>query len=107
MMRNRPIQVIVYFNEKEYRYLCSLCKETGLPKSNLIRYLIQGYKPPKAPSPDYPELIKELRAVGNNLNQLVKYTHIYGYINKTELKEILDKLWAVEEKVNTAFTIEK
>lgn len=106
-MRNRPIQVIVYFNEKEYSHFCSLCKETGLPKSNLIRYLIQGYKPPKAPCPDYSELIKELRAVGNNLNQLVKHTHIYGYINQTELKEILDKLWAVEEKVNTAFTIEK
>ena len=32
-MRKRPIAVLVYYNEKEFKNLCNLCEETGLKKS--------------------------------------------------------------------------
>lgn len=106
-MRRRPIQVIVYLNEEEHRHLCELCKKTKLPKTTLIRYLIYGCVPIEAPPADYPKLIRELRAVGNNLNQLVRFARINGYINTPELNKILDDLRKTEHEVNMTFTVKQ
>ncbi len=106
-MRKRPIRVEVYLNEKEHQCLCGLCKETNLNKTTLIRYLIQGFAPTQAPPADYPKLIRELRATGNNLNQLVILARTTGYINTPELTKILDDLRKTEHEVNLAFTVKQ
>lgn len=106
-MRKRPIQIIAYLNEEEHKHLCKICEETKLPKSNLIRYLIYGCVPIEAPPADYPKFIKELRAVGNNLNQLVRIAQTMGYINTPELTKILDDLRKTEHEVNLAFTVKQ
>ena len=71
-MRSRPIRLEVCFNEKEYENLCNLCEETNLKKGRLIRLLLAGYVPPPAPPVEYNKLIREVRAVGNNINQIAK-----------------------------------
>lgn len=106
-MRKRALRVTVCFDEKEYSNLNNLCKKTGLTKSKLIRYLLQGCTPIEAPPADYPKLIRELRAIGNNLNQLLKFARSVGFINTPELENTLNNLWEVDEKINSAFTVEK
>lgn len=42
----------------------------GLSSMAYLRFLINGYAPKAQPSPDYYGMVKELHAIGINLNQL-------------------------------------
>ena len=96
-MRSRPVQVKVYLNEEEYENLCRLCKETNLKQGRLIRLLLEGYVPPQAPPVDYKKLIREVRAVGNNINQILFYVNTNGILNVPDLNTELKKLREVEK----------
>ena len=96
-MRSRPVQVKVYLNEKEYENLCRLCKETNLKRGRLIRLLLEGYVPPQAPPVDYQKLIREVRAVGNNINQILFFINANGILNVPDLNVELEKLREVEK----------
>lgn len=96
-MRSRPVQVKVYLNEEEYENLCNLCEKTNLKKGRLIRLLLEGYVPPKAPPVDYKKLIREVRAVGNNINQILFYVNTNGILNVPDLNVELKKLREVEK----------
>lgn len=96
-MRSRPLRLEVYFNEREYENLCRLCKETNLKRGRLIRLLLEGYVPPQAPPVDYKKLIREVRAVGNNINQILFYANANGILNVPDLNAELKKLREVEK----------
>ena len=96
-MRSRSVQVKVYLNEEEYENLCRLCKETNLKRGRLIRLLLEGYVPPQAPPVDYKKLIREIRAVGNNINQILFYVNTNGILNVPDLNTELVKLREVEK----------
>ena len=96
-MRSRPVQVKVYLNEEEYENLCRLCKETNLKQGRLIRLLLEGYVPPQAPPVDYKKLIREVRTVGNNINQILFYVNTNGILNVPDLNTELKKLREVEK----------
>ena len=96
-MRSRPIRLEVYFNEREHENLCRLCKETTLKRGRLIRLLLEGYVPPQAPPVDYKKLIREVRAVGNNINQILFYVNTNGILNVPDLNVELKKLREVEK----------
>lgn len=106
-MRRRPIMVISYYNEKEYQELCDLCKKTGLGKSTLIRYLIQGYKPPIPPPVDYKKLIRELRMLGNNINQILVIARSNGILNTADLQKHLNELDVIEDEMRETFDFKK
>lgn len=106
-MRKRPIQVIVYFNEEEHRRLCDLCRKTNLKKSTLIRYLIEGYCPVEAPPVDYHNLIREIRAVGNNLNQTLVIAKTNGILSIPDLKKEIADLRKVEKEIREVFQMKK
>ena len=106
-MRRRPIMVISYYNDKEYQELCNLCEETGLGKSNLIRYLIQGYRPPIPPPVDYKKLIREMRMLGNNINQILVIARSNGILNTAELQKHLNELDSIEDEMREAFDFKK
>ncbi len=106
-MRSRPVQVKIYLNEKEYENLCRLCKETNLNKGRLIRLLLEGYVPPPAPPVEYNKLIREVRAVGNNINQILFFVNANGILNVPDLKDELKKLRKVEEEIRDGFKMKK
>ena len=106
-MKNMSVPIQFYATEKDYSLLCELAEQTKLSKSKILRYLIRGCNLVQAPPADYPKLIRELRATGNNLNQLVKLARTTGYINTPELTKILDDLRKTEHEVNLAFTVKQ
>ena len=87
--------------------LNELCHKTRLNKSTLIRYLILGYKPAEAPPIEYKVLIRELRAIGNNINQLIVIARSNGILNVSGLKKHLDELDLIENKMHEAFDFRK
>ena len=106
-MRKRSIQVKLYLNEDENRHLCELSERTCLSKSRLIRYLLQGYIPPVPPPVEYRKLIKELRMIGSNINQMLVIARCNGILNTAELQKHLDSLDNIEDEMREAFDFKK
>ncbi len=106
-MRNRPIRTSVYLNEDEHCKLCEMCKKTKLGKTTIIRLLIMGYSPPEAPSVDYPKLVRQMRAIGNNINQILIIARNNGILNVPDLKHEILELQNLEEEIRDVFRIKK
>lgn len=102
-MRKRPIAVLVYYNEKEFKNLCNLCEETGLSKSTVIRHLTNGCVPKQMPPADYTKLLKEFNAIGRNLDQLLVVARTQKYINTPELMKALNEIDFLKNELVSAF----
>ena len=77
-MRKRGIPILVRLNAQEQQNLKKHVKKSGLSQEAFIRSLINGYIPKELPPLDYFSMIRELHAIGSNLNQIdmspVKWT---------------------------------
>lgn len=106
-IRKRNIEIHFFLNEEENNQLNKLAKETNLSKSNLLRYLICGFAPVEAPPADYHKLIREIRAVGNNLNQILVIAKTNGILSIPDLKKEIADLREVEQKLREVFQMKK
>lgn len=55
---------------------------TGLSESEVIRLLISNFEPREKPSQQFYESLKDLRAIGNNLNQIARKANAIDIIDK-------------------------
>lgn len=82
-MRKRSIRVQVWLNREERTKLQTSAKKTGLSQENYLRTLINGYVPKELPPPDYHSMMRELHAIGSNLNQIAAKANATGNIDRT------------------------
>lgn len=80
--RNRNIRKQVWLNREEATLLSKKSKKAGLNESVLIRNLINGYEPREKPDDRFYEVMKDMRSIGNNLNQITKKLHSLGFIDQ-------------------------
>lgn len=104
-MRKRNIQIIVRLNHEEQQHLAQQVKKTGLSQEAFIRALINGYVPKMLPPPDYYFMIKELHAIGNNLNQLAVKANATGHIDKTVFQYEANRLRKAVLDIQAAVTL--
>lgn len=64
----------------------------GLSQEAFVRALISGYLPKPLPPLDYHTLIRELHAIGNNLNQLAAKAHATGHLDSAAFQHEADHL---------------
>lgn len=81
-MLKRSIKVTFRMNTREFQRLKTQVKKTGLSQEAFIRSLINGYIPKELPPIDYFSMMRELHAIGNNLNQLAAKANVTGHIDK-------------------------
>ena len=82
--------------DKEYAKLREMSETSGLKMEPVIRKLLVGYEIRPRPNATYIKLIKELSAVGNNLNQIAHLANATGKITEDQWKEthqLLEKIW--------------
>lgn len=106
-MSERKYEFHIYLNEEEKDALCKLSEITKLSKSQLIREIILGYSPPEGPPANYGELICQLRCLGNNINQILRIARTNGILNPVELEKHLSELRTIEEKMHSAFYLNR
>ena len=71
-------------SESDNRLLADNAKACGLSKSAYLRKLLHGYKPKTLPPLDYVRMMKELKQIGNNLNQIAFVANSTGTIDRHE-----------------------
>ena len=80
-MRKRNIHIQLWLNESEAERFNSCVRKSGLSREAYLRHLINNLVPTDAPPPDYFAMMKELRYIGRNLNQIAQKAHILNVLD--------------------------
>lgn len=88
-MRNNVKTMTLRLNTAEYAHLCRLSDVTGLKKEPMVRQLIMGIDLRPRPPDTYAALLRELSAIGNNINQLAHQANARGAATEDEIHEAL------------------
>ena len=86
-MRKREKFIGLWLSDTEYRHLLKQCALSGLNTSTLLRHSIMDVDIQPKPPDTYAALLRELSAIGNNVNQIAYWANATKSINKTELAE--------------------
>ena len=84
--RKRNIPIRVWLSKSENAELSRKAKITGLPKSTVIRLLINNYEQKEKPDARFYEAMRQLSAIGNNINQLAVKANALGFVDALMLK---------------------
>lgn len=101
--RRREIKKQFWFSKEEVLDLKEKALKVDLTESELVRMLISGYEPRERPDENLQEFIKQLRLIGNNLNQIAKKAHEFGFIDVLLYKRETDKLNEFMENIKDEF----
>lgn len=86
-MNKRIYEIKVRLAADEMAYLNQLVAASGLSRETYLRMLISGVVPKEAPPPDFWAMMRELHAIGNNLNQIAMNAHVLNAIDAKHYDE--------------------
>lgn len=84
-MRERNHYIGFWLDDKEYDHLNQICAASGLSVSALVRKLIAGTQLRPRPPDQYAALLRELSAIGNNINQIAYWANAQKSIREAEI----------------------
>lgn len=103
MDTSKTKKLSLWLSEKEYKKITRRALSRGLAKSAYVRQLILGYKPMESPPADYFAMTRELKEIGDNLNQLAFVANATGLIDASayyeEVIKLQDALRRIEQAV--------
>ncbi len=102
--RKRNIQIIIRLNAQEKEFLAKQVKKSGLPQETYLRTIISGYMPKELPPMDYHYMIRELHAIGANLNQIAARANTTGHIDRAVFEYEANRLRRAVLDIQAAFT---
>ena len=85
-MSKRNIEKHILMNKAEAQDLQKKAKRACLSEGGLIRLLLKGYEPREKPDERFYDVMRELSAIGNNINQLAAKANTLGFIDTPMLK---------------------
>ena len=98
-MRKRNQRVEVYLTKEELTRLNENVARTGMSREGYMRALILGHEPKELPPMDFYDLLKELRQINNNINQIAAKANSIGFVDHGQyrkdsmaLSEVIGKL---------------
>lgn len=100
-LRKRNIKKQVWLNQGEEKKLKDKSKQSGLCESELIRRMINNCVIKEKPDDRFYDYIKELRAIGVNLNQIARKCNAIGIVDNIymeEAKKLNNFMLEVKEK---------
>lgn len=86
-MRKRNVQILFRLTEEEAEYLYELVKKSGRSKEALLRSMVKGYRLCEKPDPEFYQIMRELSATGNRINQLAAKANALDFIDTPMLRD--------------------
>lgn len=87
----------------EFTDLTKKARKAGLTTAAFVRLAVAGKDIMEAPSADVPLLIREVRRVGSNINQLLVIANTRGVLNIQELNKALAENRKVEKMISESY----
>lgn len=86
-MRQNVKKQTVRLTEAEYSHLKQLAADAGMPMEPTIRKLIMGEKLRPRPPGAYAGILRELSAIGNNINQIAYWANATKGISNEQIHD--------------------
>lgn len=77
----RSIEKHILLNREEAQDLQKKSKKACLSEGALIRLLLKGYSPKEQPDERFYDAMREMSAIGNNINQLAVKANALGFVD--------------------------
>ena len=98
-MRQRNHALTLRLNDEELKHLKDQVIASGLTTQTFLRLLIAGQKiKPRRPEV-FIDLLHELSAISNNINQIALVANTCGYVRQSDLDEIKEMQSRIWQKV--------
>ncbi len=85
-MKRRTVKKQFWFSRDEAQDLQKKAKRTCLTEAALVRLLIRGYEPKERPDERFYDVMRQLSAIGNNINQLAAKANTLGFVDTKKLE---------------------
>jgi hypothetical protein len=105
--REREYQINIRLSYDEVRTLDKIVDKVGLNKSEYIRERILGYEPREKPPKEFYDAIKEIRAVGNNINQIARLANNTGIVDELLCRKQFDMLSEIVLELKREYLLPK
>ena len=102
-MRKRDHRVEIYFNDDELARLTEQVRKSGLSRERYCRQVLNGSEVREAPTADAFALIREVRQVGSNLDQILAKANSIGLLDVLELRRTAERINAAMLTVMDAY----
>lgn len=83
----RTIEKHILLNRTEAQDLQKKAKKACLSEGALLRLLLKGYAPKEQPDERFYDVMRELSAIGNNINQLAVKANSLGFVDVVQLSK--------------------
>lgn len=103
-MRKRTNAFLIRLSDEEITKLNEAVKKTNLSREEVVRRLLQDIEIREAPPADVPYLLREIKRVGNNINQILLLANVKGFFDTAKLSAALDELEKVEDLIFDIYT---
>lgn len=104
-MRNRNVHIQFWLNRKEAEALDKKVKRSSLSREAYLRHLVSGNEPREAPPADYYGMMREIYAIGKNLNQIAQKAHVLNVMDAQRYDAEVRKLEAAIKTITEAVVL--
>ena len=101
LVRKREIKIRL--TEDELDSINQSAKICGLNREKYCRSILNGTTPREAPPVDYYKLIREVRRVGSNIDQILKAARSMSFVDVPLLRKTLEDYHRTERMIWKAF----
>ena len=98
-MKIRNRKITVRLSEKERKFLGEQADAGGMKIEPYVRGLIMGNEVKSRPKEECAEVLRQVAAVGNNINQIAKNTNMGMEVTVDILKEVLEMQKQIWERI--------
>ena len=101
-MRENMKRLTLRLDAREYAHLKRLAQASGMKMEPLIRQLILGIELRPRPPDEYAALLRELSAIGNNVNQIAYWANSCRSIAERDIQEaaaLVKQAWRLVKEV--------
>ncbi len=98
-MKIRNRKLTIRLSEAEKNHLQRQADLAGLGVEPFLRQLIMGVEIRPRPPDELPELIRQMAAIGNNINQIARIANSTKHIRREDLSKVETMLSQLWEKV--------
>ena len=95
----------IRFTRAELDALTKKSRKAGLSREGYCRRILNGAEVKAAPPADVPMLIREVRRVGYNIDQILKLANAKGLLDVPQLRKDVSDLRTVEKLIVDAYTM--
>ena len=102
-MRKRNVQILFRLTEEEAEHLNELVWKSGRSKEAFLREMVRGYQLCEKPDPEFYQMMRELSAIGNRINQLAAKANSLGFIDAPMLYREAERWHKFQADIESVF----